>query len=182
MITRCAVLLACALLLGCTTGEADDPTAAEADADVAVCDDLRRRENELIAVANQALAEVGAATDDGARRRAIAEGYERLLATIEAQAVAAEDVDPALRQALRDGAAAAADELRDERDGFLAAHPDGVAAADERGVVGALQTALEKAFSNLEPPREVYRRAGLAEATDADPDCRFVTQRRDPSA
>lgn len=174
-----AVALACAGLSGCA---ADDEAGPPARAGVPVCDDLRRRENELIAVANDALAEVGAASDDASRRRAIAAGYERLVRTLGAQVVDVRGVDRALGRALSEGAAAAVEELRGEHDRFLAANPVGVSAADERGVVGELQTALEKAFSELEPPREAYRRAGLAEATDADPDCRFVTQRGDPSA
>jgi len=71
-------------------------------------------------------------------------------------------------------------ELEDERDAFAAEVPV-VTADDERGRAGQLQNALEKAFSVLEPPRAAYVDAGLADAIDADPDCRFVTQRADPA-
>jgi len=171
------VALVAAVLAGCDGGAADlDGNPA----DVAACDDLRERENELIDVANDVLGRLADAGDDAARRDAIAAGFDDLVAVLEAQRVG--EVEPAVRDALVAGAEAAVAELEDERSRFLAAHPQGVSPEDERGVAGELQTAVEKAFSDLEPSRAAYRDAGLDAATDADPDCRFVTQRGDPAA
>lgn len=171
--------LACILLLG-SCGDGGGPVE-QPGAEVEACDDLRRRENELIAVANEALAELGAATDDAGRTAAIAAGYERLAALAAEQvSTVAGGIEPELREALVEGAATAATELADQRD-RIADRALVVTASDERGRAGELQNALEKAFSNLEPPRAAYRSVGLAEATDQDPDCRFVTQRADPA-
>jgi hypothetical protein len=171
--------LAVALVSG---GCGDGGGSAEPRAEVAACDDLRRRENELIAVANEVLADLGAATDDAARTAAIAAGYERLAALAAEQvSTVAPAVEEGLREALVDGASTAATELARQRDRIVARGLV-VTRTDERGRAGELQNALEKAFSNLEPPRSVYRSVGLADATDQDPDCRFVTQRADPAS
>jgi hypothetical protein len=172
------VAVAVALVLG---GCGDGGEQGEASAEVAACDDLRQRENALIAVANEALADLGAATDDVTRAQAIASGYERLAALAAEQAqTAGADAEPELREPLSEAAARAATELAAQRD-RISDRGLVVTQSDERGRAGELQNALEKAFSNLEPPRSVYRSAGLAEATDQDPDCRFVTQRADPA-
>lgn len=174
-----ALTLALATVLaGC--GDGDGPVE-QPGAGVAACDDLRRRENELIVAANEALAELGDATDDAGRTAAIAAGYERLAALAAEQvSTVAPGIDAELREALVAGAATAAAELAAQRDRIVD-RALLVTASDERGRAGELQNALEKAFSNMEPPRAVYRSVGLADATDEDPDCRFVTQRADPA-
>lgn len=163
-----------ALVPACGGDDVDGAPAA-----LAACDDLRARQGELIDIANEVLGRLADAEDDRTRYEAVASGYDRLVAAAEAQEVG--EVEPEVRDALVAGAAAAVDELADERRRHQEAHAGGVSAEDERGVAGGLQNALEKAFSELEVPRAAYRQAGLATATDEDPDCRFVTQRGDPA-
>lgn len=172
------MVVALALLGVAGCGDGDDEAAAVEE--VAVCDDLRQRENELIGAVNEALAALGDAEDDEARTAAIADGFDRLVEIASAQAADVRAGDDGLADALARGAQAAVAELEDERDAFAAEVPV-VTQADEHGRAGELQNALEKAFSVLEPPRSAYVDAGLAEAIDADPDCRFVTQRADPA-
>lgn len=166
------------LLVGC--GEADEAGSATEVTEVAVCADLRARENELIRVANEALSELARAEDDGARAGALAGGYDRLLDTLTAQDPVEVAAAPGLAQRLRAGQRAAIAALEDERDRFVAEVP-AVTQSDEQGRAGELQNALEKVFSELEPPRSAYVVAGLDGAIDADPACRHVTQRRDPA-
>lgn len=160
----------------------DDDVAVDDVAidEVAACDDLRRRENELIAVVNDALGELAAAETDLTRAEAVVRGFDRLIALADDQVSTITTPEPDITRALVSGAETAVAELQDERDRFVA-EVDVVSAADEHGRAGQLQNALEKAFSDMEPPRAVYADAGLAEAIDADPDCRFVTQRADPA-
>jgi len=168
--------LVLAALAGCGADEAE-PVATE---EVAVCADLRQRENELIGVANDALAALGRAEDDGARAAALAEGYDRLVESLAAQEPMVVAGEPDLSEQLAAGQRAAVAELEEERDRF-AAEVRAVTQTDERGRAGELQNALEKAFSELEPPRSAYVAAGLGAAIDADPGCRHVTQRGDPA-
>jgi len=174
---RWGVALGAALLAvaGCGADEAE-PAAAE---EVAVCTDLRTRQNELIQVANASLAELARAGDDVARAEALAAGYDRLIAALAAQEPADVPGEAELTELLAAGHEAALAELQDERDRFASVRA--VTQSDERGRAGELQNALEKAFSALEPPRSAYVAAGLAEAIDADPGCRHVTQRGDPA-
>lgn len=172
-----AGLLAVATLLtGCGTDDAQ-PAAAE---EVAVCTDLRQRENELIQVANEALSELARAEDDGARAAALADGYGRIVETLAAQEPVVVDGEPELTEQLAAHQRSAVAELEGERDRFVA-EVRAVTQADEHGRAGELQNALEKAFSELEPPRSAYVAAGLDDAIDADPGCRHVTQRGDPA-
>lgn len=170
--------LAVALVLaGCADGTGE-PAAAE---EVAVCADLRARENELIRVANDVLSDLAQADGDAARAAALAEGYDRLLATLAAQEPADVPGQPELSARLVAGQESAVAGLRDERDRFVG-EVRAVSQADEHGRAGELQTALEKVFSDLEPPRSAYVAAGLDDDVDADPGCRHVTQRADPAA
>lgn len=165
-----------ATLSGCGGDDADEVAIAE----VAVCDDLRRRENVLIAVVNEALDELADADDDQARTEAIARGFDRLIAVLTDQVGTVTTAEPALTDQLNAGTEAALAELEDERALFVD-EVDAVTAADEHGRASQLQNALEKAFSLMEPPRSAYVAVGLDRAIDVDPDCRFVTQRGDPS-
>lgn len=168
--------LVLAMVAGCGTDEAE-PVATE---EVAVCGDLRQRENELIRVANDVLAELGRAEDDDTRAAALAGGYDRLVEALEAQEPMVVPGEPELSERLAAGHRAAIVELEGERDRFVA-EVRAVTQTDERGRAGELQNALEKAFSELEPPRSAYVAAGMDAAIDADPGCRHVTQRRDPA-
>ncbi|HAS09118.1 MAG TPA: hypothetical protein DCS55_01145 [Acidimicrobiaceae bacterium] len=170
------VVLTLATVAGCGADEAE-PAATE---EVAVCADLRQRENELIRVANEALAALGRAEDDEARAAALADGYDRLVETLAAQDPVVVDGEPELSERLAAGHRAAIVELEGERDRFVA-EVRAVTQTDERGRAGELQNALEKAFSELEPPRPAYVAAGMDAAIDADPGCRHVTQRGDPA-
>lgn len=170
-----AIALLVGASFGCASGE-DAPPPAE----VAVCVDLRAQENELIQVANEALSVLAGAEDDGGRAAALAAGYDRLVDALAAQEPVVVPDAPALTDRLAAGHAAAVESLAGERDRFVA-EVRSVAQSDERGRAGELQNALEKAFSELEPPRSAYVDAGLAEAIDADPGCRHVTQRGDPA-
>ena len=170
------VLVLATVLAGCSR----DDVQPAAFAEVAVCADLRARQNELIRVANDALSALARAEDDVARAAALAVGYDRLLDTLAAQEPMVVPGKPALTDRLEAGQRAAVAELEDERHRFLA-EVRAVTRSDERGRAGELQNALEKAFSELEPPRSAYVAAGLDEAIDADPGCRHVTQRRDPA-
>ena len=168
--------LCVATLSGCGGDDADEVATPE----VAVCDDLRRRENVLIGVVNEALAELSDAGDDQARTEAIARGFDRLISVLADQAGTVTTSEPALTDQLNAGTAAALAELEEERDRF-ADEVDVVTLADEHGRASQLQNALEKAFSLMEPPRSAYVAVGLGRAIDVDPDCRFVTQRGDPA-
>ncbi|HSP02130.1 MAG TPA: hypothetical protein VLR27_01425 [Acidimicrobiales bacterium] len=170
-----AVVLA-TVLAGCGDDDAE-PAAAE---EVAVCAELRQRENELIQVANEALSELARAEDDETRAAALADGYDRLVETLAAQDPVVVDGEPELTERFAAGQRSAVAELERERDRFVA-EVRAVTQADEHGRAGELQNALEKAFSELEPPRSAYVAAGLDEAIDADPGCRHVTQRGDPA-
>lgn len=172
------VVIASAVVPACGGNDADEPRAASAE--VAVCDELVRRQNELVDVANEALAALGDAADDDGRAAALEDGFDRLIVVAERHVTEGAVADPALDDALAAGARAAVAELRDERDRF-AAEVTSVSMEDEHGRAGQFQTALEKAFSHMELPRAHYEAAGLAAATDDDPDCRFVTQRADPA-
>ena len=175
-VTAGVVVLTLATVAGCGADEAE-PAATE---EVAVCADLRQRENELIRVANEALAALGRAEDDDTRAAALADGYDRLVETLAAQDPLAVPGEPELSERFAAGQRAAVAELERERDRF-AAEVRAVTQTDERGRAGELQNALEKAFSELEPPRSAYVAAGMDAAIDADPGCRHVTQRGDPA-
>ena len=171
------VLVVAMVLAGCGTEEGEPAATAE----VAVCADLRARENELIHVANDALSALARAEGDVARAEALADGYDRLVAALAAQEPMVVPGEPDLTDRLTAGQRAAVAELEGERDRF-AAEVRAVTQIDERGRAGELQNALEKAFSELEPPRSAYVAAGLDEVIDADPGCRHVTQRGDPAS
>lgn len=159
----------------CADGD-DDATPEP----VAECAGLRDRENELIEVANETLAAVGDSEDATERAVLLVNGFGELIDTARAQVDAVESSEPTLEEALRTGARAAVTSLERERDEFSATVPV-VTDEDERGRVGQFQNALEKAFSEMEPPRSVYESVGLDEAIDDDPTCEFVTQRADPA-
>ncbi|MCO8128482.1 hypothetical protein NHL50_14820 [Acidimicrobiia bacterium EGI L10123] len=169
-------LVLASVLAGCGADE-EEPVAAE---EVAVCADLLQRENELIQVANDALAALGRTEDDLTRAAALADGYDRLVEALVAQKPMVMPGEPDLSERLAAGQRAAIAELEGERDRFVA-EVRAVTQTDERGRAGELQNALEKAFSELEPPRSAYVAAGMDAAIDADPGCRHVTQRGDPA-
>lgn len=171
------VVVLATVLAGCGNDDDAEPAAAQ---EVAVCAELRARENELIRMANGVLSELARAEDDGARAAALADGYDRLVETLAAQEPVVVDGEPELTERFSAGQRSAVAELERERDRFVA-EVRAVTQADEHGRAGELQNALEKAFSELEPPRSAYLAAGMDDAIDADPGCRHVTQRGDPA-
>ena len=147
----------------------------------ALCSALRAQTNELVRIANRAVAGIEGKSPEE-RFEAIDSGF------VEADAAATTFADEvgtlelpdveerdSLREQVADGAEQAIEEVADERDKFEQTGPT-VEDADTRGRVGEFFNSIEKVMSVVEPTIAPYDRRELQEAFLAEPMCAHVIQ------
>jgi hypothetical protein len=182
------VLLGSAIALagaGCGDDPDGSPTVPDdtaASAALVVCSDLRAFANDLVRIANDAVAGISS-LQSRERTDVLLEGFDAALAVAETRRsqVAAlplpddlAHVDD-LRAELRVGAVSAVEELTDERATFEREVPE-VTDDDVSGRVGQFFNAFEKAMSVTEPALAGYDDESFAQAFIDEPSCRHVVQ------
>jgi hypothetical protein len=179
---RGALLAAVAALASCGDDAAPSPDQQHDTAmATALCGALRDQTNELVRIANRAVAGIEGkspqerfeAIDSGfVEAHAAATTFAEDVETLELPDVAERD---SLRQQVAEGAEQAVAEVTDERELFEQTGPT-VEDADTRGRVGEFFNSIEKVMSVVEPSIATYDRRALQEAFLAEPTCSHVIQ------
>ena len=171
-------------LVACGDSDADGASGSglEADAANVVCGRLRTYTNDLVRVANETVTGINSLTPEE-RTAAILAGFDGGLEVARGHAALVDELQlgeslpeaEGLHDELTEGAAAAIDELIDERAHFERDVPE-VGDTEVAGRTSQFFNAFEKAMSVTEPAIAAYDRRELSEAFLAEPTCRHVIQ------
>ena len=178
---RGALLAAAAALASCGDDTASPDQQQDTAMATALCGALRDQTNELVRIANRAVAGIEGkspqerfeAIDSGfVEAHAAATTFADDVETLELPDIAERD---SLRQQVAEGAEQAIDEVTDERGLFEQTGPT-VEDADTQGRVGEFFNSIEKVMSVVEPTIATYDRRELQEAFLDEPTCAHVIQ------